>query len=140
MTFIVALLIATPLLMLPEITLRAATVVPPTVLPVDWSPMKTPKAFGTADVPAAFVPIRLPAMRLPVELTNGSCCRAVIETPLPMFPEITFPVTVLLEALRTRTPAALPLGTAALPAALVPTRFPTTWLPVEGVPDITMPP
>jgi hypothetical protein len=47
-------------------TLRALAVRPPTVLPAALS-RSTPSArLGMAAVPAAFVPIRFPAMRLPV--------------------------------------------------------------------------
>jgi hypothetical protein len=40
--------------MLPEIRLRASTVVPPMVLPLAVPPRKIPVLFGRAAVPAAF--------------------------------------------------------------------------------------
>ena len=51
--------IAMLLLALPEITLRAAAVLPPIVLP-DAPLMVRPELFLSAAVPVAFVPMKLP--------------------------------------------------------------------------------
>ena len=48
-----------PLLELPEITLRAAAIVPPMVVPIP-GPISIPTRFATAAVPVGLVPTRLP--------------------------------------------------------------------------------
>ena len=106
----------TPELVLPEITLRAAAVVPPRVWPVP--PRETPEpALARAVVPAALVPIRLPLMtRLLV-----SASRAM---PLEVLPEIrlpapaTVPPMVTPVAVMARRPW-LAFATAAVPPELV---------------------
>ena len=54
---------------LPEMTLRWAAVAPPTVL-FGASSMITPSRLPRAAVPAAFRPMRLPSIRLPVEVAS----------------------------------------------------------------------
>ena len=58
----VLLVIVIPLAVLPLMTLRAAAVVPPTRLFA--LVIEMPVLFGTAAVPAGFVPIRFPSMAL----------------------------------------------------------------------------
>ena len=80
--------------------------------------------FGTGPVPAALVPILLPS-------TTGN--RWLAMTPLPLLPETRFPSPAPVPpnrrpgAFRSTTAdawPAVPLGTAAVPAALVPIRLP----------------
>ena len=102
--------ISTPAWPLPEITLPAPWVVPPTVSLVESS-NKTPSAtLATGWVPVASVP-----MKLPHELSEAA--RAVNEMPLPSLPEITLrapwtvPPTVSSDASRSATPSlVLPSG------------------------------
>src|SRR5947209_17785892 len=56
-------LTVTPFPLLPETTLRAAGVVPPTVLPVPES-SATPSLLREAALPAGFVPTKLPSTTL----------------------------------------------------------------------------
>src|SRR5881296_3191007 len=116
-------------------TLRAAAVVPPIVLL--WEPLATtipPCTFAMAAVPAALVPIRLPCMLVPV-VTLGVV--SVRKIPAPLFPEITLPAPaavppIVLFGPKTSTPGPA-LGRAAVPAALVPMRFPSTILAEDGL-------
>ena len=98
----------------PEMTFRAAAVVPPIVLvfPLIWMPNHL---FDTAVVPAAFVPTRLPwtVMLLPMRKMPRS---ALPEIRLPS-PAFTPPI-VLLDAM-TLTPS-LAFASAAAPATSVP--------------------
>jgi hypothetical protein len=63
---------ATPGMAFPEMTLRALVVVPPTVTPTAWlsSTAPTPpfRPLGIAAVPFLSVPIKFPAMVVPVAL------------------------------------------------------------------------
>ena len=100
-----------------------------------WPPALR-SVLARAAVPAALVPIRLPWTTVPV-------VRLLLrKTPLPPFPEITLPVPaavppiVLFGELTTWTPTA-PLARAAVPAALVPMRFPWTKPPEDGLPILT---
>src|SRR6266511_4014125 len=74
---------------LPEIRLRAAVVAPPMVFPVGPTSMPTPVLLGMAAVPAAFVPIRFPAMTLPFVPDPER------EIPVPMLPEMTLRAAVV---------------------------------------------
>ena len=70
---------------LPEMTLRAAAVTPPTIVPDAPPVMWTPGLFGSAAVPARFGPITLPLTRLPVAAAVS------ILMPLPTLPEMRLP-------------------------------------------------
>src|SRR4051812_38042268 len=109
----------TPSQPLPEMTLRAPALVPPMVLFVEPYSIATPSdPLGTAAVPAAFVPMRLPSTVSPLAERN--------QTPLAWLPEITFPEPAAVpptmspvEPYWIVTPLR-PLPSAAVPPALVP--------------------
>ena len=92
---------------LPEITLRAAAVVPP--ITVFFPPTCTnamASSLAIAAVPAALVPIRLPRICVP----RIGVLEDEIRMPVPL-PEITFraagikpPITLLCELVDTDTP------------------------------------
>src|SRR5262245_43516996 len=95
--------------------------------------------LGMAAVPAAFVPMKFPSTWLPV------ADEPEMLTPAWPLPEMRFPApdavpptTLLVAEVLMNTPA-LVLGTAAVPAALVPILFPCTWLPVTPVPPVRAP-
>ena len=109
---------AMPKPLLPEMTLPASRVVPPMKalagLPGPTFSMPTP--FGSAVVPSAVVPIKLPWMYVPESKPNF--------TPTWLLPEMTFPLPgcsppiIVLSAAATKTPTSL--GTAAMPVRSVP--------------------
>ena len=108
--------------------LRAAAVIPPTVL-FEASTISTPlKVLATALVPLTSVPMKLPATRLPVALPW-------MNTPSWALPEMTLrspavvPPIVLFDASMISTPSyAFPR--AFVPVTLVPMKLPATRLPV----------
>src|SRR5262249_60191337 len=76
--------IRTPYAVFPEMMLRAAAVVPPTVLPEVPLSKRTPeRELGRAAVPAALVPMLFPLTT--VAVVPGSW----ISMPDPLLPEIT---------------------------------------------------
>src|SRR5437764_13382798 len=98
-----------------------AAALPAIVCPPPWSASPAP-VFGIALVPVAFVPMKLPATVLP---------GPVIETAAPAFPEITLRAAAVVPPMVLPAPAigitpkeVVPLGTAPLPAALVPIKLP----------------
>ena len=117
----VALTVMMPAPVLPLITLRAAVVVPPITAPLtllsSWMP---PTVLASAAVPAAFRPMRLPAI-------VGAA--SVTRTPVPVLPEITLPCPA--EA----PPTAMPLVPLMPdPQRIPPTAFGTAAAPVVSVP------
>src|SRR5215471_13943718 len=60
-TFALAALMLTPEEVFPEITFRAAAVVPPTVLLLALLARETPVPLAIAALPAGFVPMRFPS-------------------------------------------------------------------------------
>ena len=124
--------INTPIEPFPEITFRAPAAVPPTVLFA--VPRETPwPVFGSAPVPAAFVPIRLPWIVL---WPDAVAQKGRNEATPPWFPEMRFPAPGAVPPTRlsrtTATPA-WPLPTAAVPAAFVPIRLAWIDVPTGGV-------
>jgi hypothetical protein len=125
----------TPLNALPEITLPTPET-PPMVLPLAPALSSTPCApFGILAFPAAFVPMRA---RETVWLLL-----AVMRMPWEVLPEIRFweptgPPTILPVA---EPEISMPrrFGMAAVPAALVPIRFPWTRVPVVPARAIKIP-
>src|SRR5689334_5748928 len=134
----------------PEITFRAAGVLPPMVDPdtAEWNEMPMP--FGSAPVPAALVPIRLPWMRWPLPpLLN------VLPTPIPAAePEsrlreagVVPPIVTLATPMSSRM--SNELGLATMPLGSVPRKLPSmtcplvvlyaTWIAVDGQRLITRP-
>ncbi len=119
-------------------TLPAPADVPPMVLLAAVT--NTPwLLFPKLSVPVRSVPMKLPCTVFPVVAkdTPGS--------PAPVWPAMTLPApgvvppTVLLMALaRISTPVS-PLGKAAVPAALVPMKFPWMMFPVEPATEISTP-
>jgi hypothetical protein len=109
-------------LLLPEITLRAATFEPPTKLFVAFPRRAMPallptRQLLTAAVPSALVPIRLPWIWVPLALTTL--------TPPKSLPESRLPAPATLPPIREfgaplMAMPSLPLGSAAVPAAFVP--------------------
>src|SRR5262245_53574324 len=89
--------------LLPEITLRAPVDVPPMVLPVTPPVIQMPRnAFGIAAVPAALVPMRLPATMLLLAPESKSMPSFRLpETTLPL-PAVDPPI--VLPLLRIVTP------------------------------------
>jgi len=134
----VALLRATPLARLPDMTFPSPGPEPPIVLFAP-PPTNSPSTlFDTAVVPAASVPSRFPRTIRLVSLTTT--------TPLEALPEITLSLRRFSEPLLISIPAAL-LGTAAPPVMSVPTKFCWTIvfaallivIPVNVLPEITFP-
>ncbi len=137
-----------PLDTLPEITFPEPGATPPMTLPLAPLRRTTPTALlGSAAVPETSTPIKFPCTRFPLVEDW------LMTTPLPVFPEMTFPAPalvppiVLLDAPDSISiPAAL--GTAAVPAALVPIKLPCTvfplvpgpmiWIPKKAFPEITL--
>jgi hypothetical protein len=78
--------IITPNSEFPPMMLRSAATSPPIVVPVALLPIEMPCAFGVAVCPVRFVPMKLPRIELPDEMT-------VI--PGPANPLMTSPRTVL---------------------------------------------
>src|SRR5215210_7050018 len=116
----------TPASPLPEMTLRAASEVPPTVL-LDARTMFTPsRSLPKALVPLAVVPMRLPWTVLSTELSE-------MRTPDVWLAEMTLralrvvPPTVLLRASKRLTPS-IPFPRPCVPPALVPIKLPSTLL------------
>ena len=130
----------TPDWLLPEMTLRAAAVVPPTVLLVVPALRTTPllPLKSPAD-PAALTPMKLPATVLPVVPA------ALMLTPGPVLPEMRLPAPavvppmVLLLAPPVTTTPANPLGIRAVPVALLPMKLPDTTFPVAAIPPMMTP-
>src|ERR1051326_3490531 len=121
--------IETPSLPLPEITLPAPAAVPPIVLPVAPCKKNTPLLpLGIAILPVISVPIKFPCTIFDVALVPN------ISIPPPPLPEIILgapaavPPIILLSPLMAIPIAVLPgpLDMAAVPAALVPIKFPCT--------------
>ena len=115
----------TPLWPLPEMTLRAASFVPPTMLPGE--PMSTPLlAFGILSVPLTSRPMKFPWTTLPVALSPP------IQRPV-WLPERRFrsvalvPPMRLLRPFRIATPATK-LPSAAPPPGVVPMKQPAITL------------
>ena len=104
----------TPVLALPEITLRSAGVAPPTVLPALAITIPLPP-FGAGSRPFAVVPIRLPATTLPPARSRR---------PVPLKPWITNPRNVPPAPLTSRpsalAPADEPSSTTHPPLCVVP--------------------
>src|SRR5271166_122882 len=133
------LVIRTPESRLPEMMLPAPGAVPPITLP-------SPR-LGSAVIPLADRPIRLPVTTLPVvpALLNKIPLRALPEMMLAAEPSRFAAPMVLFEgpgALEfpdeTRIPSP-PLGSAYAPARSVPIRLPRTLLPVVVVPPSCRP-
>src|SRR5438067_1276390 len=127
-----------PRLLLPEIKLRAADVVPPTVL-FDAS-RSTPFPLPSTEVPAALVPTKLPntwlpppdgpRMEMPVLLPEMRLHAPVQEPPgvVPVVP----PTLLFVAPPSIPTPSALP--SPAVPVTSVPMKLPSTWLLVLVLP------
>ena len=133
-------LMRTPHWLLPEMTFRAAAVVPPTVLLVVPVLRTTPLLpLKSAADPAALVPMKLPATVLPVVPA------VLMLTPGPALPEMRLPapaavppMVLLLAPLVTATPAP-PLGIRAVPDTLLPMKLPDTMFPVAAAPRMITP-
>src|SRR5262245_3520231 len=119
-------LILTPLLSLPEMTLRSANVAPPIVLSseerIGEKRIKTPsRELPRSTLPVTSVPMKLPTTRF---------SPPVISTPFLPLPEMTLrapavvPPIVLPPDRLMRTPSPELLGVA-VPAALVPMKLPS---------------
>ena len=118
---------------LPEMTLRASTVVPPMRAFVDPAPTATPTCpFAKARVPVTSVPIKLPCTVLPEPPPRP--------TPSPIFPEIRLraagvvPPMVQFDGFPQKPKiippcAPEPFGNAIVPAGLVPMKFPSNTPP-----------
>ncbi len=132
----------TPSLALPEITLRSAAVLPPTVSCSEDRPMTTPTELPMATVPVRSVPMKLREMVL-------KRTESLKLTPAPVLPETTLadpaPPTVMLLASRTKTPT--PFGRATSPVASTPMSLPATVIcappsmrmPNEALPEMRLP-
>src|SRR5262249_19787282 len=127
--------------LLPEIMLRALTVVPPIVLPEELA-ILTPTPFPSANVPVTSVPILFPATTFPVLMPFGGKT-PLINTPLFRLPEITLPAPAPVPPLVTfdaAGPTTTPLPeykviisprTVLLLAVIVsPLTLPPAWLPL----------
>src|SRR5438552_19090243 len=114
----------TPVPLFPEMMLRALDVVPPTVLLFEAVLIATPPMLGSAAVPAALVPIKLPWTRLADEPPT-------ILRPTPPLAEMTLPAPAIVpplvfeEQLLRSTPLN-ELPNAAFPLASVPMKLPCT--------------
>src|SRR5207253_886180 len=108
---------------LPEMTLRALTVVPPIVLPVVPVSRVTPGAFPSPVVPAASGPIELPSTVFDEP--------PVISTPLWLLPETRFPAAAVVP------PVVVPL--AAAPVLSGPMKFALTTFALVERPSIETP-
>src|SRR4051794_17650022 len=122
---------------------------------------KTPEPLGMDPLPVASVPIRLPSTTVPAAF-GPRTLTAVDRLPEMRFPSpVPLPPTLLLGASLMKTPCWL--GSAAVPAALVPILLPNTllfeagptrprvtvgsltvwvlmiWIPAEELPEMTLP-
>src|SRR5207302_8627131 len=113
-----------PLPTFPEMMLRALVVVPPTVLLFEEEFIMTPPLLGSAAVPAALVPIKLPWTEFVDELPT-------MLMPTPPLPEMRLPAPavappiVFEEELLMSTPLN-ELPSALFPLTSVPMTFPCT--------------
>ena len=117
--FVPAPKIITPVLLFPEMTLRAPAVAPPMTLP--WAPSKirTPSKLGKAVRPAALVPMKLPWIRVPATPAP------LRDTPKSPLPEIRFRCATAVPPMR--LPAAAPETATPLPP------LPRSMVPAELV-------
>ena len=108
----------TPSRAFPEMTFRAAAVVPPTVLPdAPVSILMPSSELATAPVPAALVPIRFPTTRLPV-VPAVRICTPETFPPMTLPAPAAVPPTVLFVA-----PLSIWTPLSAFPSAAVPAAF-----------------
>ena len=115
-------LMTIPEVPLPETTLRASSVGPPTMLKFAPVSRRTPAcALPRAPVPEKFTPMRLPRMRLRWELPAR-----VRPTPLP---ESTLFRITFSEEFSIKTPPPLPVPAMLVASESVPTKQPFTSLP-----------